>query len=70
MTVHHCMYLVEEMEQNKWKSNKYEKEWPKNKGNIVKRANCWLSENLSEKWTKKSKASEIITFAIAHTIGH
>lgn len=32
MIVRHFIYLVDESEQNEWKSTKYEKEWPKNEG--------------------------------------
>lgn len=65
MTVNHCICLVEESEKNKWKSSKYEKEWPKNEGKMAKCANCGHSKVVSEKGEKKSEASKIITSTIA-----
>lgn len=69
ITVCHCVYLVKESEQNKWKISQNEEEWPKDEGKIAKCENCELSKNLSEKRAKKDAASKIITCSIAHTKG-
>lgn len=52
MIVSHCIYLVEEPEQNKWKLSQIEEQWPKNKEEIAKCEIYGLSGYLSEKGVK------------------
>lgn len=52
MTVCHCITLVVESDQNKWKMTQNEKEKPKNEEKISKCEDCGLCENLSEKGAK------------------
>lgn len=70
MTIRYCIYVVEELEQNKWKSSEFKEEWPKNEEKLAKYANCGLSESLSEKGGKKSEASEIIISPISQHCTH
>lgn len=53
MTVRHCMNLVEESDQNKWKISKKEEERLKNEKKLAKCEENGLSENLGKKRAKE-----------------